>query len=137
VSIWVPLHAGSLTHDAQLSYRERDDGQCEVTITFGAERYAAVADDFFETLLSVRARLELKGLLVGVLGASRDVWPSAMSRQMGGGLKAYRMVLGKQALSEDLVDIFEVSSNVMPATIRDQMGFRDAWFHSLGRGTEA
>ena len=138
MNITVPLcAAGASVRDAQLSYHEREDDQYEVIVTFGPDRYVGVADDFFDALLSVRAELEAKGLLIAVLGASREVWPSAMSRQMGGGLRAYRMVMGKQALTRDLVDIFEASSDVVPVTIRDQMAFRDAWFDSLGKGGEA
>jgi hypothetical protein len=132
VETTVPIHAGPQTRSASLSYREREDGQCEVIVTVEGKQFAGVADDFFEALLRVRTELEPNGLLIGVRGASRDVWPSPMSRQMGGGLRAYRMVMGKQALSQDLVDIFEASPDVEPATVRDQMAYRDAWFNSLG-----
>jgi hypothetical protein len=132
VEATVPIYAGEVTRHALLSYRELADGQCEVTVTTEGKQFAGVADDFFEALLRVRAQLEPNGLLLGVRGASLDVWPSSMARQMGGGLKAYRMVMGKQALSRDLVSIFEVSPDIRPATVIDQMANRDAWFKSLG-----
>jgi hypothetical protein len=131
MEISVPLYAGSAARESTLLYRELENGKCEVVVTSRGVHYVGVAEDFFGALLDVRTQLEANGLLIGVRGASRDVWPSAMSRQMGGGLKAYRMVPGKQALSQDLVDIFEVSAEVAPATIRDQIAFRDAWFKSL------
>ena len=77
-----------------MSHREREDGQCEVAVTVEGSQFIGVADDFFEALLRVREQLELTGLLVGVRGASRDVLPSPMSRQMGACLLAYRMVMG-------------------------------------------
>ena len=132
MNIRVPIQQGELTLEAQLNYTEREDGQCEVGVLHSGERLSALAGDFFEALLAVRVQLESRGLLLGVRGATRDVWPSAMSRQMGSGLQAYRMALGRQAFSADLVNIFETSSDVVPATIRTQTEYRDAWFNSLG-----
>jgi hypothetical protein len=132
VEATVPIHAGAETRSALLSYCEWADGQCEVAVAIESKQFVGVADDFFEALLRVRAQLEPNGWLLGVRGASLDVWPSSMARQMGGGLRAYRMVMGKQALSRDLVNIFEVSPDVRPATVLDQIAYRDAWFNSLG-----
>lgn len=86
--------------------------------------------DYFEALIGARRSLEAEGLLLCLVGAEKDVWPSAMARSMAGGAKAYRMTPGKQALMADLVDIFAESAR--PVRIQEQEAFRDAWFNSLG-----
>ena len=50
----------------------------------------AEGPDLFEALQAVRRRLEDAGMLLCCQGARADVFPSGMSRQMGGGRRAYR-----------------------------------------------
>jgi len=95
-------------------------------------RLCSAEDDLFECLLGVRRQLEAMGLQIHVNGASADVWPSPMARSMGGGRRAYRMTMGKQARMADLVDIFELASDARPGSIADQLTFRQNWFDSLG-----
>ena len=64
-------------------------------------------------------------------GASLDVFPSGMARSMGGGLRAYRLTLGKQALREDLVDIFELDDVFVPSSVESQDAHFDVWLGSL------
>ncbi|MEH7304129.1 hypothetical protein [Neobacillus drentensis] len=40
-------------------------------------------------------------------GAALNVYPSPMALSMGSGRLAYKLNFGKQAISEDLVDIFD------------------------------
>ncbi|KLU03466.1 hypothetical protein RISK_004470 [Rhodopirellula islandica] len=55
-----------------------------------------------------------------------------MSRSMGGGVKLYRLTLGKQALMDDLIHMFDTDDDVEPASIADQRAFFDKWIGSLG-----
>jgi len=105
-----------------------DDYQVEVV--FEGRRIGGSGEDYFEALLVARRNLESEGLLICLAGAQRDVWPSPMARSMGPALNAYRMTLGQQARTEDLVYIFAESET--PASVREQEGYRDAWFESLG-----
>jgi hypothetical protein len=131
MDITVPVHEGGIVRDAALSYDERDDGMCEISISTHIGQFAAVAETLWDALISIRSQLEPRGLLVAVRGASIDVWPSPMQLDMGSASIAYRMTLGKQALQKDLVEIFEVSGDVVPATVAAQAEYRDRWFKSL------
>lgn len=109
------------------------DPVCRLELQFNGKQFHASGPDFFEALLCIRRQLEPAGLLVGIYGGSRNVWPSGMSRSMGLGLWAYKMAKGKQALKRDLVDIFATGPDVQPVTIAAQEQFRDEWFASLGQ----
>lgn len=92
---------------------------------------AAEGIDWFEAIIGIRQQIEPEGLLLNVYGASRNVWPSGMCRNMGMGLKAYKMQIGKQAEKSDLVSVFASGPDVEPATIEEQRNFKDAWFASF------
>src|SRR5262245_49843115 len=62
--------------------------------------------DYFNALQKIRRRLEPEAIKVVCYGASRNVYPSAMSSQMSEGRMAYRTAMGQTACSEDLVDTF-------------------------------
>jgi hypothetical protein len=61
------------------------------------------------------------------MGARRDVWPSGMSRDMGGGLKAYVMRYGEQAHRKDLVHIFDEAPEALVGSVREQRDFFERW----------
>lgn len=65
-----------------------------------------VADDAFDALAQVREALEPTGWKLAVEGACRDVYPSGMARDTGGGVHAYRLVPGKKPRLSDLVETF-------------------------------
>lgn len=87
---------------------------------------------FFRALRELRLKLEERGMLLCCFGASEDVYPSAMSEQMGRGLQAYRTRLGHQALRKDLVDIFDSDYSVRPTPVYQQEQFHEHWINSLG-----
>src|ERR1700674_1542039 len=51
--------------------------------------------DYFECLLRLRDQLEPLGYRFLVNGARRNAWPSGMARDMGAGVTAYLLKLGK------------------------------------------
>lgn len=89
--------------------------------------------DYFATLALVRRDLEAEGWLLSCYGASRHVYPSAMSRDMALGLKAYKTYLGQPGGPDDMVDIFATGPDVEPATVDEQKAFHEQWFRSLSR----
>lgn len=111
---------------------EGGESVCHLVLSFGGSGFSASGTDFFEALLSLRRQIEPEGMRLNVYGASRNVWPSGMSRSMGLGLKAYRMTKGKQALSQDLVSIFASGPDVEVVSIAEQEQFKNEWFASLG-----
>jgi len=81
---------------------------------------AATADDFFHALIQIREKLEPEGWRVLCYGASLKVWPSGMSLQMSGGLRAIKREPGRPLSINDVVDIFGTGPDVVPATIAEQ-----------------
>jgi hypothetical protein len=119
---------------AELGYGEHSSSPALpywVRLAFGGRVLTGEGGDYFDALVALRRQLESERILIRVNGACRDVWPSGMSRNIGGGLKAYRMHLGLQARMADLVPIFEYSVGSEPTTIAEQEHFRDQWFASL------
>jgi hypothetical protein len=112
---------------------EEDGDTCTVSLTCASFTGRATAEDYFEAFAQIRTELGVRDLAPLCYGASRDVYPSPMSIQMSGGLKAYRMTLGKQALTEDLVNIFDSGPGLDPASPQEQRAFHKEWIASLGQ----
>jgi hypothetical protein len=86
----------------------------------------------FLVLGALRRELEAAGLLMECYGASRNVYPSGMSLDMGGGRRAYKLTLGQPGRLRDLVDVFATGPGVAPATVEEQEAFYARWCASLG-----
>jgi hypothetical protein len=84
-----------------------DGVSCELVLELSERRFQVTGSDLFDSLVALRDVLEAEDLLICVEGARSDVYPSGMSRQMGGGRRAYRHVLGRRPDRADLVDIFD------------------------------
>jgi hypothetical protein len=93
------------------------------------------AGDVFAALQSMREELEAQGVKLLCAGARKDVWPSGMSRDMGGGFKAYVMRFGETAKIKDLVDIFDYSDPSLVGTVQEQRDYFEAWLESLKKRT--
>jgi hypothetical protein len=121
--------------DSEHATFEFDDEQedCLLVCRYRGQTISAQEADFFEALVSIRRRLQADGLMPCCYGASLNVFPSGMSRDMGRGLKAYKMTLGKQAGGADLVGIFDEGIDVVPADVDAQERFFRDWLGSLGR----
>jgi hypothetical protein len=105
---------------------------CEIQATLGQRSWTRSAADYFEALALIRRELEADGWLLSCYGASKNVYPSAMARDMGRGLKAYKTYLGQRSRREDLVDIFATGPDVEPASVDEQIAFHRQWPESLG-----
>jgi hypothetical protein len=88
--------------------------------------HRAAGPDQFECFLRIRAELEPEGFRFLVNGARRNVWPSGMGRDMGGGRQAYVLVVGKPGRPE-LVDIFEPADEDQIAIVQEQSDFIQTW----------
>ncbi|QQD75941.1 hypothetical protein I8920_14225 [Curtobacterium sp. YC1] len=98
-----------------------------VTVLLSGVEHSATADDAFEALSLVRESLDVDSWLLGVQGARVDVWPSAMARQQGGGLRAYRLSRGRRPRLKDLVDVFAPADEHL-GTVQAQRAFVAAKF---------
>ena len=107
------------------------DGQCHLTFRYRGRALEESATDYFEALCRIRGRLEEEKLIPFCYGASLNVYPSGMCRDMSAGMKAYRLTIGKHASPKsDLVGIFEEGPDVIPATVARQKEFFDEWLKS-------
>lgn len=133
-SLTIPVRVGSKLQECELVQFDEDSSPrpCAIELSLNGRKIKAAAEHYFAALLQLREELEKESTFLLVHGASRDVWPSGMAMEMGGGLVAYRMRMGKQALRSDLVKIFESGPEVQPCTVAEQRKFRDEWFNSLG-----
>lgn len=114
--------------DEQAVILQEEDGDvCKLTCVYRGKTIEARADDFFEALCLIRRQLEPERLIPFCYGASLHVYPSGMARDMGGGLKAYRLTLGQSARSSDLVDIFAEGPDLIPASVQAQEAFFREW----------
>jgi hypothetical protein len=102
--------------------------ECSLVLRLGDLEFHGVGTDFFNAFCHIREQLAERRLFPICYGASRRVYPSGMSRDMGRGLKAYRLEMGRSTRQEDLVSIFDTGSDVEPATVAEQKTFADAWF---------
>jgi hypothetical protein len=112
---------------------EDDDAEeCRLALQYQDSELTAVADDYFEAMCRIRQQLEPTGWIPLCYGASRQVYPSGMARNMGcRGLKAYKLRIGCHASPKDLVAIFDVGPDVEPVTVIEQAEFYKGWLRSL------
>jgi hypothetical protein len=100
---------------------------CKLICAYRGKTIEAEAGDFFEALCLIRRQLEHEGLIPFCYGASLNVFPSGMARDMGAGLKAYRLKKGVHARGADLVEIFDNGPDVIPASVDAQEAFWLEW----------
>jgi len=117
--------------DETISVVQTEVGRsCRLVCTVRGETHSAEEADFFEALRTIRRRaLEPLGLIPFCYGASLKVWPSGMARDMGQGLKAYKIESGVQA--SELVGIFDSGADVIPAKVDSQESYARDWIASL------
>jgi hypothetical protein len=125
----IRLLSGGLEESATLVLSNKGQ-ECHLMLRYRNKHVEAKASDYFKAFGMVRQELEKEGLQPICYGASLNVWPSGMGRDMGAGLTAYRLTMGKHARREDLVDIFEYGPDVVPATVAQQKEFWEAWLKS-------
>ena len=106
--------------------------ECSIALSCSDFEVKGDGPDFFEAFCRIREDLATYGLMPLCYGASCDVFPSSMARDMGNGLKAYRMRLGQPAGPEDLVGIFDEGPDIVPASVAVQREFWREWLRSHG-----
>ena len=109
-----------------------DASAVRLAVSVGDVNFVRDGDEFFTALCDVRDDLETLGLVPQCYGASRNVYPSGMSREMGVCEKAYRLVPGIPGQMADLVNIFDDGPDVDPVSVSVQQAFFEDWTRSLG-----
>jgi hypothetical protein len=106
------------------------ENRCLLTCRYRDKTISSEAADFFDALVSIRRQLQHDGLIPYCYGASLNVFPSAMARDMGRGLKAYKLAPGKHSNRADLVGIFDEGTDVVPTDVDAQEQFFRDWIES-------
>jgi len=104
--------------------------KCVLTLRFLEREIRAAERDYFEALCRIREQLEVYHLRPFCYGASRNVFPSGMGRDMGSGLVAYKLRMGLQRKPEDMVSIFDSGADVDPVSVEEQRSFFESWISS-------
>lgn len=128
------VNASGETRTAHLSGNHHWNGPlpvCRLTLNAGDITASGEGPDYFDAFCRIREELAAHGLVPRCYGASRDVYPSGMGRDMGLGLKAYRMTLGQHVTGDDLVSIFDSAPDLDPASVAEQEQFAATWRQSL------
>lgn len=119
-------------HDVTLAVREAGD---EYIITsklpMSDELLSGQADDCFAALQIIRRAAEGRNWSICCKGARHNVWPSAMSRSMGGGVTAYVLEMGQPGRMDSMVEIFDADTPESYSSVADQEAYAHAWFESL------
>lgn len=105
-------------------------GDVKLELSFLERKEGVVAPDFFAALAQLRKKLEAENVWLLCNGAVENVYPSGMARDMGAGLKAYNLTLGKQAKMADLVSVFENTLGLPPSPVQMQEAFYQKWLNS-------
>lgn len=87
--------------------------------------------DLFDCLCSLRSKLDVLGIKILCNGARIDAYPSPML-QSSGARKVYITELGRQALRENLVSIFDEALPEKIGTVEQQIDYHNKWVESLG-----
>lgn len=96
-------------------------------LRFNNQEIVVNNSDYFHAMQEIRLQLEKDGIFLNCYGASRNVYPSGMSIDMGQGLKAYRLTLQEHAKISSLVSIFASGEDVILSTVAEQEQFYQDW----------
>jgi hypothetical protein len=102
---------------------------CAISLRFRDTQLNASEHDFFEALCRLREQLAVLGLSPLCYGASRNVFPSGMCRDMADGLCAYRLRLGDRS-KPDIVGIFDSGDDLEVVSVETQRQFFNEWRQS-------
>jgi hypothetical protein len=103
---------------------------CRLAFAFRGRTIEAESSDFFETFCQIRLYLEPDGLIPFCYGASLNVYPSGMARDMGLGRGAYKLTMGKLANRHDLVQVFSDGPDIIPVSVKIQREFYNEWLQT-------
>jgi hypothetical protein len=132
----IPIRLSTTAIDqTALSYDEESE-PCILSLTYRDQTISVQASDYFEALCQIRLQLEAQQMQLLCYGASKNVYPSGMARDMGQGLRAYKLTIGKHATMADLLDIFATGTDIQPVTVEEQRRFYESWLTNPKQGSD-
>ncbi len=90
-----------------------------------------ISENYFCALKELRLILSEKNFLILCKGACKNVYPSPMQMSMGDCRGAYELKIGEQALSKNIVDIFEITNMESIGSVDEQAKFYEDWIQSI------
>ncbi|KAF1032944.1 MAG: hypothetical protein GAK37_00264 [Pseudomonas sp.] len=119
-----------------------NDLRTQVTIRYDPEKLImqfSEADNFKKTYTGkdiyvclAKVRADFPHITFLCKGAKINVMPSRMASQMGAGLVAYEMTMGRPATRVDIVHIFDYEEENLTTDPQVQINFFKNWLISLG-----
>ncbi|AZG13241.1 hypothetical protein [Cupriavidus pauculus] len=122
----IPVIGGEEEEVVVITQFESGD-ECGLKCVFRERTIEALEGDYFEAFCEIRKALEKENIVPFCYGASLNVYPSAMARQMGEGLRAYRLTMGVPSSQDQLVQIFDQGPDIIPASVSQQEHFYREW----------
>jgi len=104
---------------------------CSISFKYRLKTISSSAPDYFDAFCAIRESLAIENLIPFCYGSSLNVYPSGMCRDMGSGLMAYKLVLGRTTARTDIVRIFDSGHDVVPASVVNQKDFYQEWIASI------
>lgn len=104
--------------------------KCRIKLKWSEGEIEQIAIDFFTAFCQIREQLDLQGLLPMCYGASRRVIITGMARDMGMGLKVYKVQPDGSTSIKHLAYIFDCGPDVEPVPVEVQQAFQHEWFRS-------
>jgi hypothetical protein len=102
-------------------------------LRFNGREIVVGHEDYFHAMQKIRLELEKDGIYLNCYGASKNVYPSPMSIDMGAGHKAYRLIIGEHARISSLVSIFDSGNDVVLSTVAEQEQYYRDWQDNFPR----
>lgn len=99
----------------------------QLSLRFNGEEITQKSDNYFSAFCDIRWEMEKENIYLNCYGASKNVYPSPMSIDMGGGMLAYKLTLGQHARTSDLVSIFDTGDDIILSTVEEQEAFYHLW----------
>ena len=96
-------------------------------LRFNGREIVVSNEDYFHAMQQIRLQLEKDGIYLKCYGASRNVYPSSRSIDMGAGYKAYRHTIGEHAKISSLVSIFDSGDDIVLSTVAEQEQYYRDW----------
>lgn len=133
--IAIKIKSNDKVEDAELYLYDEDldnNENVKIELYYCNRKIESSEENYFDALTKLRRKLEKDNIKIMCKGANRNVYPSAMQLNMGTGRNAYTLIMHKQAMQRDVVDIFEPSSVDECVSIDEQEQYFNLWAESLG-----
>ncbi|MCB2256490.1 hypothetical protein KTQ74_31690 [Pseudomonas chlororaphis] len=122
----ITLEENGLLHSVEIAY---DMENPSIQINLESSEHVFYGDNLFSCFTKLRQ--SFPKITFFCKGAKKNVYPSRTSSQMSSGLMAYELQMGKQALREDIVNIFDREDKDLTNDPNIQLDFFKSWIASL------